>query len=158
MPYTIYWTDYRLERQVSGAESGISHIFNLSNFEFLGFQILVIWDLQGINFHATVVLALIFHLGFKLLSALCAFQASKSGDVKLREILEIFDLWKIYASNDAFWCQFHPSSTIIVAFINLKNKLFYEKLVKSNISKQGIIYVVCHFSNEFSIFSIIKAI
>ena len=26
-------------------ESGISHIFNLSNFESLGFQILVIWDL-----------------------------------------------------------------------------------------------------------------
>ena len=50
--------------------SGISHIFNLSNFEFLGFQILVIWDLQVINIHATVVLALIFHLGFKLLSAL----------------------------------------------------------------------------------------
>ena len=52
-------------------KSGISHIFNLSNFEFLGFQILVIWDLLGIKFHATAVLALIFHLGFKLLSALC---------------------------------------------------------------------------------------
>ena len=52
-------------------KSGISRMFNLSNLEFLGFQFLVIWDLLGIKFHATAVLALIFHLGFKLLSALC---------------------------------------------------------------------------------------
>ena len=56
---------------MSGAEEWNITFFNLSNFEFLGFQILIIWDLWCINFHTVVVLALIFHLWFKLLSALC---------------------------------------------------------------------------------------
>ena len=52
-------------------KSGTLHLFNLSNFEFVGFQILMIWDLWAVNFHTVAVLALIFHLWFKLLSALC---------------------------------------------------------------------------------------
>ena len=52
-------------------KSGTLHLFNLSNFEFVGFQILMIWDLWSVNFHTVAVLALIFHLWFKLLSALC---------------------------------------------------------------------------------------
>ena len=70
----IHFCQENIEWSGSGVEqkSGISHLSNLSNFELLGFQILVIQDLQGINFHTVVVLALIFHLWFKLLSALCA--------------------------------------------------------------------------------------
>ena len=60
------WSDSGVEQK-----SGILHLLNLSNFEFLGFQTLVIQDLWGINFHTVVVVTLIFHLWFKLLSALC---------------------------------------------------------------------------------------
>ena len=59
-------------------KSGTLHLFNLSNFDLLGFQILMIWDLWGINFHTVVVLALIFHLWFKLLSALCDTKPHKN--------------------------------------------------------------------------------
>ena len=62
----VGWSGYGVEQK-----SGTLHLFNLSNFEFVGFQILMIWDLWGVNFHTVVVLALIFHLWFKLLSALC---------------------------------------------------------------------------------------
>ena len=62
----IGWSGRGVEQK-----SGISHIINLSNFDFLGFQILMIWDLWGINFHTVVVLSLIFHVWFKFLSALC---------------------------------------------------------------------------------------
>ena len=69
----IEWSD-------SGAEqkSGTSHLFNLSEFELLRFQILMIQDLWGINFHTEVVLALMFHLWFKLLSALCGYTQSQT--------------------------------------------------------------------------------
>ena len=69
----IHFCQEKIEWSGNGVEqkSGISHLFNLSNFEFLGFQILMIWGLWGINFHTVVVVALIFHLWFKLLSALC---------------------------------------------------------------------------------------
>ena len=40
--------------------------------------------------------------------------------IKCLKILEIFDLGKFYASNDAFWRQLHPSRTVIVAFVNLE--------------------------------------
>ena len=63
-------------------KSGTLHLFNLSNFEFVGFQILMIWDLCGINFHTMVVLALIFHFWFKLLSALCGSNINLKEDCK----------------------------------------------------------------------------
>ena len=77
---SIHFCQENIEWSGNGVEqkSGISHLFNLSKFEFLGFQILVIQDLQGINFHTVVFLALIFHLQFKLLSALCGWQCDFS--------------------------------------------------------------------------------
>ena len=44
---SIHFCQENIEWSGSGVEqkSGTSDLFDLSNFEFLGFQILVIWDL-----------------------------------------------------------------------------------------------------------------
>ena len=61
---SIHFGQENVEWIGSGVEqkSVTSHLFNLSNFEFLGFQILVIYDPEGINFYSLVLVALIFPL------------------------------------------------------------------------------------------------